>query len=225
MSVLDRPVWDTLATHHAGVAIGGARARRFAPEIGPLAGARDDDAASLAELAALIPAGGTVLLLQADPIVLPPDVIAHSTAAGVQMVSTTLAPSTSDPRIVGLTADDGPMMFALATLTRPGPFAARTSSLGEFWGIKDGGVLVAMAGERMKHHGFAEVSGVCTHPDARGRGLARALSLHVAHRIRERGDTPYLHSYAHNTAAIKLYESLGFCVRREMFIATIAAVR
>ena len=115
-------------------------------------------------------------------------------------------------------------MLELASLTNPGPFADRTSDLGEFWGVKDGDALVAMAGERMNQPGFIEVSGVCTHPDVRGRGFARALSATVAGRIRARGDVPYLHAYATNKAAIDLYESLGFRLRCRMNVAVIGRV-
>lgn len=80
-----------------------------------------------------------------------------------------------------------------------------------------------MAGERMKQEGFTELSGVCTHPDARGRGLARLLSAWVAARIATRGETPYLHAYASNAAAIELYRSLGFTLHREMHVAAITA--
>jgi predicted GNAT family acetyltransferase len=79
-----------------------------------------------------------------------------------------------------------------------------------------------MAGERMRQVGFTEVSGVCTHPDARGRGLARMLSAIVAARIADRGETPYLHAYATNTAAIRIYESLGFALRGPVHAAVIA---
>lgn len=220
---LDRPVWDALATKLASFACGGERARRFASDVGPLAGARDDTPESLAELAALIPADGTLLLLQADPIVVPPGAIATTTASAVQMVAGELAaPARTDVPIERLTEVDAPAMLALATLTKPGPFATRTPMLGEFWGVKERGGLVAMAGERMRHDGFTEVSGVCTHPDARGRGLARALSAWVAARIAARGETPYLHAYATNTAAIQLYESLGFRLRSMMNVAALA---
>jgi predicted GNAT family acetyltransferase len=220
---LDRPVWNSLSTRHARFAVGGDRARRFAPDIGPFGCARDDEDASLAELAELVPTDGTLLLLQADPIVLPPGTVDRTAAPGVQMIATQLAATAATPEpIERLTDADVPAMVALATLTKPGPFAVRTPALGEFWGIKDRGVLVAMAGERMKHDGFTEVSGVCTHPGARGRGLARALSAHVAARIVERGETPYLHAYASNTAAIQLYESLGFRLRCAMHVAAIA---
>jgi predicted GNAT family acetyltransferase len=222
--ILDRPVWTALSARQSAFAIGGERARRFAPDIGPLAGARDDDAESLRELAALVAKGGPLLLLQRDAIVLPPELHATMTADGVQMVAKDLSTAaiTSDRGAEKLGDADMPEMVALATLTKPGPFAARTPSLGTFWGVKDEGRLVAMAGERMQHEGFTEVSGVCVHPDARGRGLARMLSALVASRIVERGETPYLHAYATNTAAIRLYESLGFQLRTKMHVASIA---
>lgn len=226
--VLDRPVWNALSTRQAASALGGDRARRFTPDIGPLAGARDDDADSLADLAGLVPPDGTLLLLQADPIVLPPELRAVTTATGVQMTAPTLtrAAATKGERDVEpLGEGDVPEMIALAALTRPGPFERRTPSLGRFWGIKDGGVLVAMAGERLRHDGFTEVSGVCTHPAARGRGLARSLSAIVAAQIVDRGETPYLHAYATNTAAIRLYESLGFRLRCAVHVATVAHAR
>ena len=222
-AALERPVWDALTTRHAAFSVGGDRARRFAPDIGPLASARDESPESLRALGELVPSGGTLLLLQADPIVLPPGTHAVTTADGVQMIAERVVAAPNDARIARLTEADHAEMLALATLTKPGPFGPRTPALGEFWGIKDGGVLVAMAGERMKHDGYTEVSGVCTHPDARGRGLARVLSAHVAARVAARGDTPYLHAYATNTAAVELYRSLGFVILRQMYVAAISS--
>lgn len=220
--ILDRPVWSALSTRQATFSVGGARARRFIGDVGPLAGARDDTPQSLAALAELAPDGATLLLLQADAIAVPPGLVAVTTAAGVQMVAHRLAaPTAIDPRIERLSNADLPAMLALATLTKPGPFAPRTPDLGEFWGVRHEGRLVAMAGERMKQDGFTEVSGVCTHPDARGRGLARSLSAAVAARIVARGEVAYLHAYATNTAAIGLYESLGFRLRRTMHVAIV----
>ncbi|WP_163317661.1 GNAT family N-acetyltransferase, partial [Enterobacter hormaechei] len=70
--------------------------------------------------------------------------------------------------------------------------------------------LIAMAGERMRTPGFTEVSGVCTHPDFRGAGLAGKLMRAVAARIVARGELPFLHAYADNASAIALYERLGY---------------
>lgn len=139
------------------------------------------------------------------------------------MVAEGLTPAeTSGLAIAPLTEADAPQMLALATLTRPGPFFARTHKLGDFVGVKQEGRLVAMAGERMKPTGFTEVSGVCTDPDHRGLGYAGALMRVVAARILERGETPFLHTYASNTGAIGLYQSLGFALRREMTMTVLA---
>lgn len=222
--ILDRPVWSALSTRQSQVAIGGAGARRFVPEVGPLAAACDDDPKSLAALGELISPGGALILLQADPIVLPLGVEVVTASTGVQMIFERFGsiPDEFGVRVERLSEEDGPAMVALAALTKPGPFERGTPRLGEFWGIKENGELLAMAGERMKQPGYTEVSGVCTHPNARGRGFARILSTLVAQRIVGRGETPYLHSYAANTPAIRLYELIGFRARCSMHIATIA---
>ena len=85
-------------------------------------------------------------------------------------------------------------MLALATLTRPGPFFERTHQLGECFGVRVDGQLVAMAGERMKPEGHTEVSGVCTQPRHRGHGYAAAPSRFAVRRILDRGDIPFLHA-------------------------------
>ena len=113
-------------------------------------------------------------------------------------------------------------MLALATLTQPGPFFARTHRLGGFIGVKQDGVLVAMAGERMKVEGFTEVSGVCTQPDHRGNGYAGGLMQLVAQAILARGETPFLHVYADNAGAIALYQTLGFRFRAALTMTVLA---
>lgn len=218
---LDRPAWTALSTRHAAFARGGAGARRYDPSIVPFAAAASDEAEDLRALESLVGPGENVLLLQADPIVLPNGLAASSTATGVQMIAEGAPPPGEDAGIERLTEVDAPRMLALATLTRPGPFTARALALGEFWGLRDGDRLVAMAGERMKQPGYTEISGVCVHPDLRGRGLARLLSLFVAARIAARGETPYLHAYATNKAAIGLYESIGFRIRTEVGVAVV----
>ena len=139
------------------------------------------------------------------------------------MVLDRLVPSNSeiDNRIEPLGDEDVTEMVVLAKLTKPGPFETGTPRLSQFWGIKEKGRLVAMAGERMKHIGHSEISGVCSHPDFRGRGFARALWAAVAKKIIARGEAPYLHSYSENTSAIRLYDSLGFQIRCEMHAAVL----
>jgi len=96
-----------------------------------------------------------------------------------------------------------------------------THRLGRFIGMRDKGKLVAMAGERMRVPGFAEISGVCTHPEHRGKGYAKALMQIVARAMLERGETPFLHAYAAHEATVALYGTLGFHVRARMHMKVV----
>ncbi|MGQ3210885.1 MAG: GNAT family N-acetyltransferase [Shinella sp.] len=219
--LLDRPIWSALATRHAALADGAGCARRYQPGILPFAAAENDDPQALADLAELARPGETLLFLQADSVVAPAGFEVLTTAPAVQMIAAAVPSPLPDDSIVPLGTADAEEMLALATLTKPGPFSLRSQELGRFWGVREGGRLVAMAGERMKQPGYTELSGVCTHPDHRGRGYARRLSLYVAARIIEGGDQPYLHAYASNIAAIALYEAIGFTLRCPMHVAAL----
>ncbi len=95
--------------------------------------------------------------------------------------------------------------------------------MGTYLGIRHEGRLIAMAGERLRLPGWTEISAVCTDPEHRGRGLATRLVRAVAAGIRDRGDTPFLHAAAENTRAIRLYESIGFTLRRRSAIRQVRA--
>jgi hypothetical protein len=220
---LDRPVWSALSTRQAALALGDGRALRLAPDFGLFAAAADGSEAAQAALAALVAAHGPVATVETEAQPLPPGLIAAPQPAVLQMIAERLSPAPPDFEVVELTDADGPQMLALATLTAPGPFFVRTHQLGDFVGVKQGGELIAMAGERMKPSGFTEVSGVCTHPEHRGKGYAAGLMGVVAGRILARGETPFLHVYASNTGAVGLYETLGYAVRAEMLMTVLRA--
>ncbi len=219
---LDRPVWSALSTRWKPLSLGDDAARRLAPEYGPFAASADTFPESLAALAALAPAEGVLVRLEAETQPVPPGLAVAFAADAVQMICDAVTPGEPDFAFAPLTDADAPEMLALALLTKPGPFAERTNRLGGFIGVRIGGRLAAMAGERMKPAGFTEVSGVCTHPDVRGRGYAAGLMRVVARRILERGEMPFLHAYADNAGAIALYESLGFRIRRPIHVTMLA---
>ncbi|PZO47722.1 MAG: GNAT family N-acetyltransferase [Alphaproteobacteria bacterium] len=206
---LDCPIWSALTSRQSAFGTEGALARRFAEDISPFAAAADDSPDAVAALAGLAHADDDMSLLERAPPSPPPGILLKLNAAGVQMVLATLTPG-ADIAFHHLGDADAPDMLALATLTRPGPFRARTHKLGRFIGVRDNGQLIAMAGERLQTDQFVEVSGICTHPDHRGRGLAAALTRIIAARILEEGKTPFLHAYASNTGAISVYRKLGF---------------
>ena len=217
---LDRPIWTSLATRQQPLGFGDDRARRFDPAYGVFAAAADRSGESRAALTALVREHGVAALVEAQPPDVPPDLAVASRAGLWQMAAdpAELTIVTPDFAYEPLTDADGPEMLALATLTKPGPFFARTHELGDFVGVKQDGVLVAMAGERLKPDGFTEVSGVCVHPDHRGHGYAAGLMSVVAERILARGETPFLHVFDDNRPAIAIYERLGYRLRTEMIM-------
>ena len=221
MHPLDRPVWSTLTTYHAALSMGTELARRFLPDVNLFMSACDDSPQALAALADLVKPGELGFIAQVPRIVLPPGFEEVKGAKAVQMVAAAGAIASPDAEIVTLTDKDAPEMLALATLTEPGPFLARTHTMGHFRGVRIGGRLAAMAGERMRLPGYTEVSGVCTHPDFRGRGLARRLSAAVVAGIQARGDRAFLHAWRTNQAAISLYEALGFELRAEVNVSVL----
>jgi predicted GNAT family acetyltransferase len=140
----------------------------------------------------------------------------------VQMICTAVPeePEVAE-RIVALGQEDVAEMVALATLAEPGPFRDGTPSLGGFLGIRVDGRLAAMAGQRLSPTGFVEVSAVCTHPDFRGRGFARVLVAAVARNIYAAGLVPFLTSIEGNAGAIRVYEQVGFVIRRRFELAVL----
>ncbi len=216
-----------LAGEQAHLAVGDGAAKRISPEYGPFAAALDTSREAQDALAALLQGPDDRLWL-VEPAVwpAPPGTRVVRTAKVLQLVADRedVTDAVADDEIVPLTEADAREMFALARLTEPGPWEVGTHRYGEFFGIRIDGKLVAMAGERMRPSAdFAEVSGVCTHPDHRGQGYARLLISRVMASQRARGLISYLHSYDGNEAAIGLYKSLGFRPRSHMYVTILAS--
>jgi ribosomal protein S18 acetylase RimI-like enzyme len=210
---LDNPARAALTGPHAHLAERRGNVLRYPVDVSPFVAlpARPDekdwaDAAALAGPGATVPLAG----VEVPP---PPDWEITLRIGGVQLIDDRVAAAPDDEAVV-LGAADVPEMLALVEQTRPGPFLTRTIELGTYLGIRRRGRLVAMAGERLHPPGFTEISAVCTDEAWQGQGLATRLVLAVAAGIRSRGETPFLHAAADNTNAIRLYESLGFRLRR-----------
>lgn len=217
MHPLDNIIWKALTTRQAELAESFRQARRFLPEISPLAAFPEPTPEGYESLAGLVDTGATIGLFLEKPYQPHPGWGFVAGAPMPEMVyegaSIPLAHSRSDPQIVELGAADSPDMMELTALTKPGPFHKRTHELGTYLGIRRDGKLVAMAGERLKVPGYTEVSAVCTHPEHTGHGYARILMAEVMRRIVSRGETPLLHVRGDNGRAIDLYERLGFTQR------------
>jgi len=208
---LDNPVWSCLTTRHAHLALGGTLARRYPAAVSPIAGLPGTGPEHVAALEALVEVGDDMGTAGAFVPVLPTTWETLHESRITQMIRTDRSPLTErDLDVVALGPDDAAEMLALVELTQPGPFRARTVELGTYIGIREAGRLVAMAGERMWVRDCREVSAVCTHPDAQGRGYARELMSRVINRMLRLGQIPFLHVESGNARAIDIYVALGF---------------
>jgi ribosomal protein S18 acetylase RimI-like enzyme len=219
---LDNPAWYALNGPQAGFAERKGRALRFQPDFCPFYGMPDEPTAQdWADVAALAGPEGLVTL-SATMTPFPQEWEVVFGGPGVQLVAGEPADNAgpADDEIIRLGAADVPEVLDLVERTRPGPFRQRTIELGTYLGIRRAGTLVAMAGERLRLPGFAEISAVCTDDAWRGHGFGSRLTLAVAAGIRARGEVPFLHAIATNAGAIRLYEHLGFEHRRTTMFRT-----
>jgi GNAT superfamily N-acetyltransferase len=208
--LLDNIMWNCLAGPHARFAVGSGAIRRYAPGFSPIVGCEDPHRPDFATLANVCVPGDSLYV----------DIWSGAAPAGWRIDRETrmwkmiwdAPPPAEDaaPDAVALRAEHAPQALELAQLTNPGPFGIRTPELGEYFGYFHDGRLIAMAGERLCAGHLHEISGICTHPDFQGRGLARRLSLKLVHRQLQRGKTSFLHVVSTNTPARRLYEKMGF---------------
>jgi ribosomal protein S18 acetylase RimI-like enzyme len=222
---LDNPVYSSLTGDHASLALGDGRARRYPRDVSPLTGLAEPTAEAFADLRALTEPGETVATVTIAPVVVPGDweLVGERWIDQMVLDAPAAAPAAAH-ELVELGAADATQMLALAQATQPGPFALGTVRMGRYLGIRDGERLVAMAGERMRPEGATEISAVCTDPAYTGRGYAKALMAPLIAAAVEAGRTPMLHVKTENGAK-RLYERLGFRVRREMRLTIITRPR
>jgi ribosomal protein S18 acetylase RimI-like enzyme len=223
IQLLDNPIWHSLRTGHNDLSVGNDLAQRYPADIGPLSGIANQSSEAYESLRELTGPNGALVLFLEEPAHDQPGWTLIRTGTMSQMIFNGELPPIEKPlrpeaSMRLLTFDDIDAMVELAELTEPGPFRRRTATLGNFFGVFDSGRLIAMAGQRTRPSGFVEVSAVCTHPEARGRGYAYALIAKVAEDILLQDATPFLHVLADNGSAIRVYERLGFIQRRTLYL-------
>jgi len=220
--ILDNLPWHALTGPHAPLAQGSGKARRYPRPMAVFAAAEEMNDEGWSALIELVGPGRAIVLFQPDIGPAPTELSEIGRYPSFQMVaadtptSAELAAFEGADEITVLGANDVDEMLALTKLTAPGPFFQETYRLGTYLGIRENGRLIAMAGERLRAEGAAEISAVCTHPDAQRRGLGARLTAAMMAEIRGRGDQPLLHVARTNHGAIRIYEQLGFRIRRDI---------
>ena len=211
---MNNPIWSALTSAQAHFAIGGPIAKRYPAEVAPFISVPEPTPAAADALAELVSPGEIVNIVSVTPKL---DKGWELLATGniVQMIwrGDAPAPEEDTTGITLLTDADTSDMLDLTSLVFPGYFRLRTPEMGDYFGIRQDGQFAAMAGERMKLHGYEEISAVCTHPNFTGRGLAaRLINLLVAKQLKH-GIVPFLHVNETNARARALYVRLGFVDR------------
>ncbi len=225
MHLLANIAWHTLAGPHAQYAVGTADARRYAPGFSPILGFADIERPGFD---ALLPycAAGEHFYCSGWSGAAPAGWQIDEETTLFKMVWQGAMPSADDTDdaedMVRLGPAHAQQALDLALLTKPGPFGLKTLELGEYFGTFDGDRLVAMAGERMHAGRLREISGVCTHPDHQGRGLARRLMVKLIQRQMRRDEVPFLHVMRANTGARGLYERMGFANHLESVVRVVS---
>ena len=209
---LDNPVWHSLMTQHAGLALTADGAARYPASIVPFAAIGEPSARAASQLTSLVDDAESVFVVSVAPEP-PPGWQLEPKKPVLQMICPTRAPEVPGPPVRTMTAAEAPDMIALTDLVFPGFFRPRTLEMGSYLGIYDGSRLAAMAGERMRLDGYQELSAVCTHPDYTGRRYAQRLLAILCNSAFDRGFTPFLHVYADNERAIGVYRKMNFVDR------------
>ena len=213
--LLDNPAWAALSTVHSSFARGTREAKRYQPGVLPFVGLMPSCPA--ADLDPFLAAGESFYIIGALP-----QLPAHWTLEHELPCEQLIAPEDPDvlppieEEIVPLGETDKEEMFGLIDSVQPGYYLPDTRLLGDYFGIRQEGRLVAMAGERMRITGLSEISAVCTLPSYTGRGYAQQLMAHLCRRQRATGITPFLHVAKANQRALRLYAFLGFHPRRDI---------
>jgi N-acetylglutamate synthase-like GNAT family acetyltransferase len=218
---LDNPIWFALTTEHRLLARSHGLARRYPSDVSPLTAFLHPTQDAFADLQRLVSPGEHVAFFTARPLDVPAGWQVDRCRCIDQMIcESSLNSPPLAPLRLGTT--DVPEMLDLTAATEPGPFLPQTIQMGSYFGIRaSDGRLVAMAGERLQSTAFAEISAVCTLPEFRGRGYARALVTFIAAQILAAGKTPFLHVKSENEAKM-VYQKIGFRLRAAIWLTVIS---
>jgi predicted GNAT family acetyltransferase len=216
------PVWHALQTKHRHFAVSNGDACRYPADVAPFAAIAAPTVHALKQLHGLLAPGEFVCLIgEQYPSV--QELSCEGTMECLQMVlPKEVAPADPTSETVRLSDANALEMVALTTIAFPGFFRSCTSEMGTYYGVRSDGELIAMGGERLMLDGYPEISGICTHPAHRGKGLAASLVWQLVRNHRREGLVSWLHVGAENHRAIELYLRLGFKVARKVMLIRIS---
>ncbi len=211
---LDNPVWYSLAETHKDISINYPHVKFYDPAYCPFGGfIQSNDISTQIDRYSKLTVN--FFIVGKKPL-LPPGIFLRKELICLQMVVEKKIESEIEEDLVKLDDTYSAALSDLVNEIQPGYFKEKTNLMGEYVGLVKDGKLVAVTGERMKMDTFTEVSAVVTHPSYTGKGFAKQLVAHTVNKIFDENKTPYLHVAETNFVAIKLYQKLGFRIRRKI---------
>lgn len=212
---LDNPVWHALLETHAPFAVGNADVKRYQPHVVAFTGWRHENNAAAKQFNSHINAGESFFVVGQLPG-FDANYIIEAVYPCVQMVCEQAIALPVTENIESMDETHEQEMYELVNLVQPGFYEPGTRLMGDYFGIRQQGKLVALTGERIRMNGLTEVSAVVTHPDFTGRKYAQQLITQVVNKNIAAGIIPFLHATEVNHRAIGIYEHLGFVTRRSI---------
>jgi len=209
---LDNPAWHALTGEQREFGVVGSLAARYCADVSPIAAVADSSIEATNELSQLVTPDEIVAVIKAGPV----DASLWrelTTIELTQWVCDILEPNETDFTWIELREGDAEDMQRLVKATDPGPFERLTHQLGDYVGVRVGGRLVSMAGERICFDGNREVSAVCTAEGFGGRGYAQGLVAEIVTRQHCANCRSFLHVRVGSPAeriASRVYAKLGY---------------
>ena len=220
--VLENIVWEALSGAHQHFSAGNNLARRYAPGFSLIVGF-DDRTKPAFDVLAQVCSPGESFYTEGWSGIAPDGWSVDLESMMFKMIwEGKLPPEDPACNAIELGPEHAERALELALLTNPGPFGIRTIELGDYYGYFDGDRLMSMAGERFFAGSLREISGVCTHPDYQGRGMAKKLMIKLIRQEMLRDEIPFLHVMSANTHARGLYSRMGFRDYNESVVRVIS---
>jgi len=211
---LDNPAWHALAEIHRSFAVGNFPLKRYQKNIVSFFAYDHGQKDAFLKADEITDVDESFFII-GDLPVLPKNYNIENRLSCVQMTCFALSnfPEMTD-KIDLLDEDDEEQMLTLINNVQPGYFLPGTRLMGDYYGIRQKGELVAITGERMRMNGLAEISAVVTHPEFTGRKFAQQLVAYTVKKDILADIIPFLHVAESNERAIGIYSGLGFSPRR-----------
>ena len=181
---LKNPVWYSLKETHKKFAVEYNGVQFYDPEVCPFGSFFDETKTKKASNTYLKSTDSFFFVSEKQtPIVDEDNIFLERKIEGCQMLLNELTDVSITEEIVLLGKEFIDEIYDLIWLVMPGYYKKRSFEMGKYFGIFKNGKLVSITGQRMQTNLFIEVSGVVTHPDYTGKGLARQLIANTTKEI------------------------------------------